>query len=244
MRYSVYLINLDADTERLDFVDNQLRIMNIAYERFSAIRGDDLPDWLIPYFYRANGTLSSTMSRGEIGCYASHLALMRRVVGSGVPALILEDDITIAPEFTDVLDAALALPLQWDIIRLSSPGKRRWVIESLRHGYDLIRYRKAPVLTGAYFIRPSGAKRFLTFKGPRIRQVDLDLRRDWEFGILTMGIHPTPISQNAIGSTIMANGGRTVVSHPTGLSYYRDSARRMVHNLRQSVRLRRASTAT
>ena len=46
----VYIINLDADKDRLVLMDQQLKALAIGYKRFPAINGTDLPDWLKPYF--------------------------------------------------------------------------------------------------------------------------------------------------------------------------------------------------
>jgi 23S rRNA (guanosine2251-2'-O)-methyltransferase len=82
----VYLINLDTDEDRLAFVGAQLRELNIEYNRFSAIRGANLPEWLVPYFGSA-----SPLTVGEIGCYASHLQLMRIVAEQACPFVLILD---------------------------------------------------------------------------------------------------------------------------------------------------------
>ena len=44
MKAAVIVINLDRDTERLAFMREQFERLRIGYERFAALRGDDLPE--------------------------------------------------------------------------------------------------------------------------------------------------------------------------------------------------------
>lgn len=181
----------------------QLDRLGLPYERYEAIRGDNLPEWLIPYFYNADRTLASLLSWGEIGCYASHLDLMRLVAENGGPALILEDDLRISGDFPETLRLMLDTELDWDILRISSRDKSQLIrVKKLNDDYSLVKYPRVPPNTGAYLIRPEGARKFLEWAKPRWRPVDQDLRRVWETHILTVGISPIPIIQNILPSSI------------------------------------------
>lgn len=229
----VYLINLDTDVERLEFVDAQLRDLKMDYERFPAVRGSDLPEWLVPYFYGKNGDLASHLYPGEIGCYASHLDLMRKVAGSDQPALILEDDIRLAPETPAIIRDILSRNFDWDIIRLSSADRMPTVCAGkLGYGYDLVQYSRVPLRTGAYLIAPSGARKFLNWTIPRTRPIDHDIRRIWEMNLITYGVSPIPIQQNVLASTIDAAGGRVTKGKKHVKHTARDKWNRFVYNLK------------
>jgi glycosyl transferase family 25 len=193
----VYLINLDADRDRLEFMDSQFKELGIAYERFPAIRGKDLPHWLSPYF------TGSDLSRGEIGCYASHLSVMRQVELSGKPGLIFEDDERIKPEFPGLLEEILSLDLPFDILRISSIRKKRIILTQadLSAGYKVVRYLRIPMNTGAYLITPEGANRFIEWKKRRTAPVDFDLARVWEHKVRTLGVWPEPVLHNVQASS-------------------------------------------
>ncbi|MEH0071479.1 glycosyltransferase family 25 protein [Pannonibacter sp. Pt2-lr] len=93
MDIPIYLINLDRDAKRLAFVDGQLKEFGIAYTRFSAFLGTDIPDWLKPLFLDGSGRIAAELTAGEVGCYASHLAVMKLIAEGQRPAVVLEDDI-------------------------------------------------------------------------------------------------------------------------------------------------------
>lgn len=96
----------------------QMEALSLTFHRIEAIPGTGMPTWLRPYFLNADGSIASDLRLGEVGCYASHLAVMLRVIQDGQPALVLEDDIEIEPDFPSALAALDKLPPNWDIIRL------------------------------------------------------------------------------------------------------------------------------
>jgi glycosyl transferase family 25 len=188
MQPPIFVINLDRDAARLAHMHEQLRRLGLAYERFAALRGDALPLALLDYF-----PPRTPLTAGEIGCYASHLAIMRRVLAEGHGcALVLEDDVGLPADFARVLAVLVeALPAEWDIVRLSYPTKR--VVRAIAPlgGADLVRYTHVPVSTGAYLISASGARRF----------IDHDLRRVWVWNLDTYGVAPPPVRADVLGQS-------------------------------------------
>jgi hypothetical protein len=105
----------------------------------------------------------------------------------------------------------MALTLEWDILRISSQPKGTTIgAATLSHGSRIVKYLRVPANTGAYIIKPAGARKFLEWRKPRWRPVDQDLRRVWENKLLTIGIDPQPIIQNVLPSSIDAMGGRVI----------------------------------
>lgn len=198
MKAAVIVINLDRDTERHVFMRAQLERLRIGYERFSALRGDDLPETLAAYF--PPGT---PLTAGEIGCYASHLAIMQRVASGALPSpmLVLEDDVALPHDIARTIERLLeSLPAAWDIVRLSYPSKRVMQKVARLGPADLVRYTHVPVSTGAYLISCEGARKFLA---PRARDlpIDQDLRRVWAWRLSTYGVAPPPIRADAFGGS-------------------------------------------
>ncbi|MBX2806313.1 MAG: glycosyltransferase family 25 protein, partial [Hyphomicrobiales bacterium] len=144
----IYLINLDKDSDRLEFMDNQFRELGSSYERFAAIRGTQLPEALAPYFTDKSRRVVSQLTSGEIGCYASHLAIMKIVANGAQPGLIFEDDVRIKPEFPALIDEFLNAQLPYDILRISSPRKKRWIFikANFSTGYKAVKYIRVPML--------------------------------------------------------------------------------------------------
>ena len=225
MGVQTYLINLEKDRERLAATKAQLDALAMPFERVDAIHGTDMPEWIRPYFLDDRGKIASGLLPGEVGCYASHLLVLRRIAERDQPALVLEDDVEIAPDFPDVFNSLPTMPVGWEIIRLTNPYKRGYVrISSVNTNYDVVKFVNVPPDTGAYFISPEGARKFLNWKGKRTQAVDQDLRRIWDHKLTTYGIHPRPIlpgtgrssidgmSKRASGKTYRSRSVRDAIS--------------------------------
>jgi glycosyl transferase family 25 len=218
----IVLINLDRDVDRLDWMTAQLERLGLTFERFAAVRGDALPPALARYFADAPAT-AHPLSTGEIGCYASHLAIMEEIVATGAAAtLVLEDDLALEGDLLRVLEAVDRLPPDWDLVRLTGLGPGgRVPVAPLAPGLDLVKYVSVPMGNGAYLISRKGAARYLAWaRGrPLVDPIDHDLHRVWTCRMKTYGVSPDPVRQNVlVGSTIeaMAEGAATtrVAAHP------------------------------
>ena len=202
--FTALLLNLDRDTARRAHMEQQLAQAHIAYTRQPGVLGDDVPDDLRSYFYDASGAPKTTMKRGEIGCYASHLRALKRVASGelGAAVLVMEDDLTITPDFISILaEAQERASKGWDILRLSNPTRRAYVPVARVGERFLVRYSKIPNSAGAYLVTPAGAQKFLE-RGVRGLTFDDDLRRPWFHHMETYGILPPPARAGALQSTI------------------------------------------
>jgi glycosyl transferase family 25 len=209
MKYSVVVINLDSDVERMAHMRGQLERLGLDYQRFSALRGAKLPMPFGGYFESG-----ASLTAGEVGCYASHLAICHLLVTGEIegPALVLEDDVGLPDHLPLLLNVILrSLPRTWDIVRLSNPTKRfTRPISPLGGDYELVRYVRVPPSTGAYLLNRSGAVKFLE-PVARTLPVDQDLCRVWRWDMDTFGVAPAPITPDVLnGSSIdaMVSGGR------------------------------------
>ncbi len=226
------VINLDRDVERMAHMRRELAAAGLSYQRFDALRGDNLPTDLGGYFADCR-----TLSPGEIGCYASHLHICRMVADGVLPSplLVLEDDVVLRPHFAEMLRSLIdALPPHWDIVRLSHPTKRATVrAASLAQDYDLVRYSYVPPSTGGYLLSRDGARKFLAMRRREL-PVDQDLRRVWAWGLETYGVSPPPLRNDCFGvSTIdaLSPGGRETRSRTAWMK-----AKRWIETPRRHLR--------
>jgi glycosyl transferase family 25 len=205
--FSAILLNLDRDVARREHMQKQLTQAFILYTRQSGVLGDDVPDDVRSYFYDDADHPKTTMKRGEIGCYASHLRALKRVAAGeyGAAVLIMEDDLDISTDLKQIIsDAMKAMPEGWDILRLSCVPRRAYVsLARLGKNYFLSRYSKIPNSAGAYLVTPAGAQKFLQ-RGVRGLTFDDDLRRPWFHYMETYGVVPAPIRPGVLKSTIDA----------------------------------------
>lgn len=230
---STVVINLDADVERRAHMHRELSRAGLPFEIFPAVRGDDLPTGLETYFPSARG--HPILSRGEIGCYASHLAVCRRIASGewATPVLVLEDDVVLAEDFGEVLKGVLAaLPEAWDLVRLSSETKHACLnVAELSPGRNLIRYSNVPVSAGAILWNRSGAQKFVQ-RRTRTLPVDQDLRLVWTWDLDTYGVLRPPALRDRCGPS------RIDAMAPTG---WRGAPARtkLVRRVRRRAALRR-----
>jgi glycosyl transferase, family 25 len=207
----IFLINLDRDADRLTLMDEALSRLGLTFERVPAILGVDMPAWLKPWFLDASGAIASTLKRGEVGCYASHLVVARRMAERGIPvALVFEDDLELPADLVELVTAMLAeAPKGWDIIRLSNPPKAAYLPRgTLPGGREFALYSRVPNNTGASLLSLAGARKLLR-PGLRDLQIDEHLRRPWDLGLETYGVVPAPIRSNIFDtSTIEAMDAR------------------------------------
>ena len=210
---TIYCINLDRSPQRMEFMRHQFLRLDLVEDRISGVDGAaNVPAWMAPEFAH------SPLTSGEIGCYASHLVCAKRIVVDDLAcAVILEDDVTLAADFGDVLRTAIAAaPAGWDYIHLSSHIKRSVVhVADLDNGRALVRHTRLPVNTAAYVLSNAGARKWLKPR-PRIRPNDMDVRYGWLDDLDIYGVYPSPASQeddfeSDIGGT---HGGKLKIKDP------------------------------
>jgi glycosyl transferase, family 25 len=205
------VINLDRSQDRLAAMSQEFSRVGLGFDRFRAIEGTDLPANVRPYFCDASGGVISPLRAGEIGCYASHLAVWQRIAAGeyGASALVCEDDMRLPDNFASILAASLAAaPAGWDLIRFSPRTKRAVVpVCTIVDGYSLVRYSHQPASAAAYLLSQEGARKLLV-PGVRVRPVDQDFRRPWAFGLQSFGVWPAMPEQTDLRSDIDERGGR------------------------------------
>jgi glycosyl transferase, family 25 len=188
----VFLINLDRSRTRLQHMETQASRLGLAFERVPAVEGANVPDWL-----RSEFDTPHAMSAGEVGCYASHLVVAQHVVARGLPyAVVLEDDVALAPDFKAVVRAAIdAAPPGWDLIHASSVFKAPVIhVQGLPSRSRLVQYTRMPVNTAAYVVSNRGARKRLS-PMVRSRPVDMDHRYAWLQRLEIFGVYPAPAEQ-------------------------------------------------
>lgn len=116
-----FVINLDKDVDRLNqFQKDWSPITSVNIERFPAVMGKN-----IRHTDRVSEHCQSYCSNGMIGCYASHLAIMQKMIDNNIPqAVIFEDDAypvqNFDVQFRDILTKYI--PEQYDVLLLGHGG--------------------------------------------------------------------------------------------------------------------------
>jgi len=119
-RIDFYVINLDRSVDRMKQFAKDFESFPIPFIRVSGIEGQTLTIPIENYdalkFFSYVGREATP---GDIGCYLSHLKVLRMFLESGKEfALICEDDAAPTPECYEAIEQAIAHSESWDLLRL------------------------------------------------------------------------------------------------------------------------------
>lgn len=219
----VFVINLERDVERRAAMERALNGRGITAEFVAAVDGKALGEAASDRYDRARciRIYGVDMLPSEVGCYLSHFSLFERMVADNIPrALILEDDVTFAEDFADVVRGLLAMrEVDWRVIRLTTlrpkvehPVKPKFTGRQLASplpGYDLYRLKTHVLGAGAYLITLEGARTMIGYGGKFFMPIDHTMDRFWENGIAPLVVRPFPAHQREdIASSIGARDPR------------------------------------
>ena len=175
IKIKTVVINLDKRTDRWEnFKTNNDGLSFIKYERFSAIDGENLKN--SAQLQRIFDGNDYNMRIGIVGCALSHIKLYIDLVNTteDISSCILEDDITIVPDFEKKFVYLFNLldKMDWDIVYLGHHLHKDYKTED---AYDK---KKFPIVekwntatsikmsmggTGGYIINKKGAQKMLEF---------------------------------------------------------------------------------
>jgi glycosyl transferase family 25 len=200
----------------------ELERAQLGGERFPGVLWTELPAGEQATLYSEvlnEQVFYKPLVNGEKGCYASHLAVWRWLLGSTNEAVVvLEDDVRLERGFADVIRAISELPSTWEMIKLIGRpaigrAEKLRAREPLCPGFELVRYQRLPSLTAGYVVNRKGAAKLLQTRVPFGRPVDVDLRHWWECQeLLVSGVSPAPIAlddtsaQSSIGAKFTEQG--------------------------------------
>ncbi len=130
-----FVINLDKDTERMDFMAAQLAVRGITYRRQAAIYGKNYQPSLAEYdAAKAVAATGHALLPGELGCALSHAKVYEQIVREAIPfALVLEDDVELPSDFKATVERMIEEQpktnfeyLLFDYVPVGMPFIRQW----------------------------------------------------------------------------------------------------------------------
>ena len=118
----VYLINLEKDTDKYQIMKNKLDNLNITFELFRAIDGNNLNDCKLLTFG----------NKGAVGCKMSHMEIIKSAKRNNYSnILILEDDIyfwnTFNERFNSLYENLMNIDKNWKLLYFGAsnrPGQK------------------------------------------------------------------------------------------------------------------------
>ena len=243
--FQTWVINLDRAPERLARITAQLQRLGMPFHRMAAVDARLLTAEqraLLdePAYRRKHGMLPVW---GELGCYLSHVQVMRNFVASDAEfALVLEDDALLHNSLPAVMRGLALHRPRWDMCKLSAvhSGTPQAFVE-VAPGHQLAVMLSRCTGSSAYAINRKAAQVYLLQLLPMSLPYDHVFDQGWRFGLKVRLVTPTPCGHDEhIASTIVAplGVGRKFPWHQRLPAYayrLRNEAARVAYGLRQMV---------
>lgn len=207
-----WVINLDRAPERWARISARLAEVGLAHTRLPAVDARAFtPEQAAALdreaFMRLHGM---TPLPGELGCYLSHVEVMRQLLASDATfGLVLEDDVQVTDRLPAALRGLMAHPGRWDMVKLSAvhSGTPRPVLE-VAPGQQLAVMWSRCTGSSAYLMNRRAAAAYLREHDgllPMRLPYDHVFDQGWRFGLKVRLLTPTPcIHDEETASTISA----------------------------------------
>lgn len=249
-RLRTWVINLDRAPERLEHIREQLRRVGLDFERLPAVdaremRSDQQSALDVAAYRRLHG---KEPVLGELGCYLSHVEVMRRFLASDAAfALVLEDDVGVHDSLPAVLKGLAGCAARWDMVKLSAvhSGTPVPVVE-IAPGHDLAVMLSKCTGSSAYLVNRRAAEVYLARLLPMALPYDHVFDQGWRFGLKVRLVTPTPcLHDDQAVSTIGAQGPSRKFHWTRRLPAFAYRAgnewRRLMYGLRSVLQEKRAT---
>lgn len=203
-RLAIRVISLQQSNDRRSRMAAQLDPLGVDWAFFDA--RTQAPQSLAYDPARARISRGRELTRGEIGCFASHWELWEWLAACDTHdlLLVLEDDLLIDPVFFGALNEAAEALGDYEYLRLYAKVPAQVHREAPFLNRHIARFRGKAYGTQAYFITPAGARRFLRSIRWLERPIDDEMDRFWAHRVPIRAVFPFPVMEIQYGSTIEA----------------------------------------
>lgn len=174
-----YLINLDKDSDRLDFFRQQFDRLELTFERIPAVDGRLMSDQDYADFQRARPRgHNKRWLRGQMGCFLSHFQAWERIAaGDDRYGAVFEDDIYVSDGLRHVLSDDAWIPTGVDVVRLEPSSNRVRLGRKLASldGRDFYSVLSTSWCAGAYLLSREAARRLVALAPAQHQPADIML---------------------------------------------------------------------
>lgn len=194
-----YIVNLKKDTERKNYMTALLKGMTFLDKEFlEAVYGKELTEDEIDSFFDlqlAYKRYGRRLNPGEIGCTLSHFKAYKKLLASGCDrVLLLEDDITILHDFSQIDMIADSLPVDVPYVLFLSGDYWYKKMTRLNENVSIAEVYDA-VGTYAYVINRKGAELILS-ENPKASSVADNWSLYRSQGLRLYAVNPYMIDAN------------------------------------------------
>lgn len=179
----MYAITMNKDSERYKQTDASAKAAGIELKKWDAVKIDDsMGDSLMEQGIGSIIFKGVKMRfRGAIGCFLAHRGLMRHIAEhhTAKGTIILEDDVTIPPDFNERLNAIVpSLPADWDIVYFDKVNPKSEKVNEHIHKFQKQMVTHNNWGNWAYMVRNTSLKeKILPLLEFMIDPVDLQLHK-------------------------------------------------------------------
>jgi glycosyl transferase family 25 len=201
-----FVLNLKRSPERREHMTRALNRLDIPFEFIDAVDGAALSDGEIKKVVSSgySQSLGFKIPRGYLGCALSHRIALQTIVERGIDVgIVFEDDTDLSDDFAERVGAALAVPREWDVLKLGALLHKHARGKILAHsGYGtIVRLPIPSYLTNAYAASNTGARKLLSAFFPIREFLDIRLQTPWRTGVDVCELLPYPARPAGMPST-------------------------------------------
>lgn len=200
-KWKILVINLAHSTARWESVQRRLNALGLPYQRIEGVAGNKLSKQELEGVFdaeKAKKKYHYQLTRGEIGCYLSHISAWQTIIDEELEfAIILEDDVVFADLFSAVPKAVQDVSQEWDLIKLAAPFKQQKFYPQERiNEFEWGRFKKPPMGACGYVLSRQGAQKLLAQRPPIFRPVDVDFQWQSELNLIVRGLLPYTVDNS------------------------------------------------
>ncbi|MDX1302644.1 glycosyltransferase family 25 protein [Photobacterium sp.] len=240
----IFVINLESSTDRRAHISKQLDELGVNYHIFSAINGHkghhplfDMYDDGLSQLYRGK-----SLSKGQIGCYASHYQLWQQCIELNKPIIVIEDDALIYPKaFKAFIQHLPQLEDNYECIRLFDNKRKCFSFNPVKQldSITICKFSKGHMSATGYFITPAGATKMLKHSTRWYMAVDIYMDRFWINDVECYGTSPACLTNDPIFESDIGYGKKAPRSFLTRCKRewfnLTELIKREIHNLRFKI---------
>ncbi|MGH7884798.1 MAG: glycosyltransferase family 25 protein [Thermodesulfobacteriota bacterium] len=237
---SIKIINLERSKARREFIEKQLKRLNLNFEIVKAVDGNDLNENDLKNYSRKEALKVNgrELLSGEIGCVLSHIKVWQQLIEEDLQhVLVLEDDAMIGEMLLKILDLKETYPSDWEYINFVTDWK---LVPFGNPIYDIYRIASIKGIsnrTCAYLINRKGAEKLISKIYPIRLPVDNFVGKTNMTGLVLYSIHPQVASFSDFRSDIWKVSDRTKLKTTIRFKAKRISKKiiQLLHNINNRV---------
>lgn len=233
----IFVISLDGAIARQESIKKQFHEMSIPFQFFSAVNGK-VEDHSLFSSYNEEKRIkikAEPLSRGQLGCFASHYLLWEKCLDINKPIIILEDDAKIHQAFfSEFLGVLGDLPSEVGCLRLfTNRSKHHHKIRAFPLGsFNVFKFTKGHMRGTGYYLTPAAAKRFIESATEWVLPVDMYMDQFWRNRVECYGVLPPLLSGDSGFESTIGYAPKETKRKRT----FRQTLNREIYALRENVR--------